>query len=213
MAISPFRRGGGGFWDPLSEVNRMFDDVFGGLMRRPGGQQRAQQLTEWAPAVDVLQRDGDLVVRAELPGVRPEDVDITLQNRVLTISGERREEQEEERGGYYVRERRRGSFSRSMTLPEGVDEDRIRARYENGVLEVTIEGAAAVREPRRIQIEGGAGESPGAPSIDAEGPGGAEGARPESPGGVTGPGAEGTRREAPGAEGTRPPEGPGGTTR
>jgi HSP20 family protein len=174
-------------------------------MRRPGGQ-RAQQLTEWAPAVDVLQRDGDLVVRAELPGVRPEDVNITLQDNVLTISGERREEQEEQRGGYYVRERRRGSFSRSMTLPEGVDEDRIRARYENGVLEVTIEGAAAVREPRRIQIEGAAGESPGAPSI------GTEGTRPESPGGATGPGAEGTRREAPGAEGTSP-EGPGGTVR
>ncbi len=197
--MSPFRRGrgGGGFWDPLSEMNRMFDDVFSGLMRRPGGQQRAQQLTEWAPAVDVLQRDGDLVVRAELPGVRPEDVDITLQNRVLTISGERREEQEEERGGYYVRERRRGSFSRSMTLPEGVDEDSIRARYENGVLEVPIEGAAAVREPRRIQVEGAAGESPGAPRI------GTEGTRPESPGGATGPGTEGTR----------PPESPGGTAR
>ena len=205
MAMSPFRRGGGGgggFWDPLSEMNRMFDDVFGGLMRRPGGQQRVQQLTEWAPAVDVLQRDGDLVVRAELPGVRPEDVDITLQNRVLTISGERRAEQEEERGGYYVRERRRGSFSRSMTLPEGVDEDRIRARYDNGVLEVTIEGAAAVREPRRIQIQDAAGESPGAPGIGTEGPG-IEGTRPESPGGATGPGAGGTR----------PPESPGGTAR
>ena len=183
MSLSPFR-GGRGFWDPLSEVNRMFDETFGSLMRRPGGQ-RAQQLTEWAPAVDVLQRDGDLVVRAELPGVRPEDVDITLQDNVLTISGERREEQEEQRGGYYVRERRRGSFSRSMTLPEGVDEDRIRARYENGVLEVTVEGAAAVREPRRIQIEGAPGAG-GAPTTGAEGPG---------------------------AEGTRPEEGPGGTVR
>ena len=179
MSLSPFR-GGRGFWDPMSEVNRMFDDMFGGLARRPGGQQRGQ-LTEWAPAVDVLQRDGDLVVRAELPGVRPEDVDITLQNNVLTLSGERREEQEEQRGGYYVRERRRGSFSRSMTLPEGVNEDSIRARYENGVLEVTIEGAAAVREPRRIQVESAGGESAGgAPRIGTEGPG--EGAGPESPG-------------------------------
>ncbi|MDQ3965070.1 MAG: HSP20 family small heat-shock protein, partial [Actinomycetota bacterium] len=84
----------------------------------------------------------------------------------------------------------------------GVDEDRIRARYDNGVLEVTIEGAAAVREPRRIQIEGAAGESPGAPRIGTEGPG-TEGTRPESPGGATGPGAEGTR----------PPESPGGTVR
>ena len=192
MSLSPFR-GGRGFWDPLSEVNRMFDDMFGGLARRPGGQQRGQQLTEWAPAVDVLQRDGDLVVRAELPGVRAEDVDITLQDNVLTLSGERREEHEEQRGGYYVRERRRGTFSRSMTLPEGVNEDSIRARYENGVLEVTIEGAAGVREPRRIQVESAGGESAGgAPRIGTEGPG--EGAGPESTG-DTGP------------------EGPGGTAR
>jgi len=176
----------------------MFDDVFGSLSRRPGGRQTGAELTEWAPAVDVLQRDGDLVVRAELPGVRPEDVDITLQNRVLTISGERREEQEEQRGGYHVRERRHGSFSRSMTLPEGVDEDSIRARYENGVLEVTIAGAAAVREPRRIQVEGATG--PGAATdIPTEGPG-AEGARPEGgaiPGGATP--EEGPRTEGPGS--------------
>ena len=157
MALSPFRRGGG-FWDPLSEMNRMFDDVFGGLMRRPGGQQRAQQITEWAPAIDVTTKDGDLLVRVELPGVKQEDVDITLQNNVLTISGERKAEQEEERGGYYVRERRHGSFSRSLPLPEGLDESKIHARYENGVLEVTVEGAAAVQEPRRIQIEGPSGE-------------------------------------------------------
>ena len=157
MALSPFRRGGG-FWDPLSEMNRMFDEVFGNLARRPGGHQRAQQLTEWAPAIDVVTKDGDLVVRAELPGVKQEDVDITLQNNVLTLSGERKAEQEEERGGYYVRERRYGSFSRSLTLPEGVDEGKVHARYENGVLEVTVEGAAAVREPKRIQIEGSAGE-------------------------------------------------------
>jgi HSP20 family protein len=157
MALSPFRRGGG-FWDPLSEMNRMFDDAFGGLMRRPGGQQRVQQIAEWAPAIDVTTKDGDLVVRAELPGVKQEDVDITLQNNVLTISGERKAEQEEERGGYYVRERRYGSFSRSLGLPEGIDESKIHARYENGVLEVTVEGAAAVQEPRRIQIEGPSGE-------------------------------------------------------
>ncbi len=200
MTLSPFRRGrsGGGFWDPLSEVNRMFDDAFGGLMRRPGGRQTGAELTEWAPAVDVLQRDGDLVVRAELPGVSPEDVDITLHNRVLTISGQRREEQEEQRGGYYVRERRSGSFSRSMTLPEGVDEDSIRARYENGVLEVTIAGAAAVREPRRIQVEGATG--PGAATgVVTEGPS-AEGARPE--GGAT-PGGT-TPEEAPRTEGLGP---------
>ncbi len=154
MGMSPFR-GRRGFYDPQSEMNRMFDDMFGSLMRRPGSQHRtAQQLTEWAPAIDVVTRDGDLVIRAELPGVKQEDVEITLHNNVLTISGERKAEQEEERGGYHVRERRYGTFSRSLALPEGLDESKIRARYDNGVLEVTVEGAAAVQEPKRIQIEG-----------------------------------------------------------
>jgi HSP20 family protein len=177
MALSPFRRGGGGFWDPLSEVNRMFDDMFGGLMRRPGGHRTGTEVTEWAPAVDALQRDGDLIIRAELPGVRPEDVDITLQNRVLTLSGQRWEEHEEQRSGYHVKERRHGSFSRSTTVPEGVDEDSIRARYENGVLELSIKGAAAAREPRRIQIEGsnGAGDSGAPTDVATEG----QGATPE----------------------------------
>ncbi len=151
--LSPFR-GRRGFYDPVSEMNRMFDNMLGGLMRRPGSQQQRAELTEWAPAIDVITKDGDLVIRAELPGVKQEDVDITLQNNVLTLSGERKAEQEEERGGYYVRERRYGSFSRSLTVPEGVDESKIHARYEDGVLEVTVEGAAQVQEPKRIQIEG-----------------------------------------------------------
>ena len=150
--LSPLR-GRRGFYDPLSEVNRVFDDMLGGLMRRSGGQQRAE-VTEWAPAIDVATENGDLVIKAELPGVKQEDVDITLQDNVLTVSGERKAEQEEERGGYYVRERRYGSFSRSLTVPEGVDESKIHARYENGILEVTVEGAAQVQEPKRIQIEG-----------------------------------------------------------
>ena len=152
--LSPFR-GRRGFYDPVSEMNRMFDEMLGGgLARRQGGQQQRAEVTEWAPAIDVVAKDGDLVLRAELPGVKSEDVDITLQNNVLTLSGERKAEQEEERGGYYVRERRYGSFSRSLTVPEGVDESKIHARYENGVLEVTVEGAAQVQEPKRIQIEG-----------------------------------------------------------
>ncbi len=153
--LSPFR-GRRGFYDPLSEMNRMVDDMFGSLMRRPRGQQGAQLegVTEWVPAIDVATKDADLVIRAELPGVKQDDVDITLQNDVLTISGERKAEQEEERGGYHVRERRYGSFSRSLALPEGLDESKIHARYDNGVLEVTVEGAAAVQEPKRIQIEG-----------------------------------------------------------
>ena len=157
MALSPFR--GRGFYDVQAEMNRMFDEMFGGLARAGGRQQGAQPM-QWAPALDVLHEDGDIVVRAELPGVKQEDVDVTLHRGVLTVSGERRAEEDREGSGFYVRERRYGSFRRSMTLPESVDEGAINARFEDGVLEVRIAGAAAVREPKRIQIEGVEGETP-----------------------------------------------------
>jgi len=107
--------------------------------------------------VDVLTKDSDLVIRAELPGIKQEDVDITLQNGVLTISGEHKADEEEERGGYHVRERRYGSFRRSMTLLVGTDESKVHARLEDGVLEVTVEGAAIEQAPKRIEIEGSSG--------------------------------------------------------
>ena len=146
---------GRGCYDPLSEMNHLFGEMFGGPARRQGTGQEQQQLTGWAPAIDVIQRDEDLVVWAEIPGARPEDVDITVQNGVLTISGKLEEEREEERQGYLVRERRYGTFRRSLQLPQDVDEDQISARFENGILEITIPGAAAGREPKRIQVEGG----------------------------------------------------------
>lgn len=146
--LSPYR----GFRDVRSEMEQMFDEMFN-LARRP--RQNREQIAEWAPAMDVLSQNGDLIVKAELPGMKQEDVDITIQNGVLTISGEHKAEQEEERGGYYMRERRRGSFRRSLTLPEDVDESKVHARFQSGVLEVTIEGAAAVKEPKRIAIERG----------------------------------------------------------
>jgi HSP20 family protein len=156
MSLSPFGRRGG-FYDAHSEVNRLLDEMFGGLSRRPGGRM-AQVTTEWAPSVDVLQKDGDLVVRAEMPGVKPEDVEVAVHNGVLTISGERKIDQEEERAGYYVRELRHGSFRRSMLLPEGVEEEKIHARYQDGILEVILGGAAAAREPRRVHIEASSGQ-------------------------------------------------------
>lgn len=144
--LSPFR----GFVDTQGEVNRMLDEMFGGLARRGAGRRPER----WSPSTDILSRDGDLVLRAELPGVRQEDVDVTLSGGVLTISGERRDEQEQKGAGYHSRELRYGSFSRSMRMPEGVDSDDIHARFEDGVLEVTVKGAAAVQEPERIQVEG-----------------------------------------------------------
>ena len=149
MSLSPFR----GFYDMQGEMNRMFDEMFGSVARG-GGRQRGDLPSQWAPALDVLQEDGDIVVRAELPGVKQEDVDVTFHNGVLTITGERKAEEQKEGSGYYVRERRYGSFRRSMTLPQGTDESKIHARFQDGVLEVRVEGAAAVQEPKRIQIEG-----------------------------------------------------------
>ena len=146
--LSPYR----GFRDVRGEMEQMFDEMFGPMVRRSG---RRAQASEWAPAMDVLTREGDVVIRAELPGVRLEDVDITVQNGVLSISGEHKAEEERQRGGYFMRERRHGSFRRTLALPEGVDESSIHARFQDGVLEVTVEGAAAVNEPKRIQIEGG----------------------------------------------------------
>jgi HSP20 family protein len=148
MTLTPFR----GFYDIQSEMNRVLSETLGSLALGP--RRRLNGNAEWAPALDVLQEDGDIVVRAELPGVKQEDVDITLQNGVLTISGVRQAEEEKEGSGYYVRERRYGSFSRSLALPEGTDESSITARFQDGVLEVRVQGAAAVQEPKQIQIEG-----------------------------------------------------------
>src|SRR4028118_1822182 len=97
MSLSPFGRRGG-FYDAHSEVNRLLDEMFGGLGRRPGSR-GAQATAEWAPSVDVLHKDRDLVVRVEMPGVKPEDVHVAGHNRVLTAPGARKVDEGEERGG------------------------------------------------------------------------------------------------------------------
>lgn len=119
-------------WRPFSdfaEVRHRLDQAFRDLSNAPGG---------WSPSVDVVKHDGDLVLRADLPGIKPEEVKIEVEGDVLTVSGEHREEKEEEKDHYVRRERRYGSFSRSMVLPHGVSLDDIEAKCEDGVLEVTI---------------------------------------------------------------------------
>ncbi len=116
---------------------------------------------QWAPTLDVLHENGDLLIRAELPGVKRRDVEITLHERVLSISGERKAEEHREGSGYYVRERRHGSFRRSLVLPHDVEEGEISARFEAGVIEVRVPGGAAERAPKRIQIQGATGEGAG----------------------------------------------------
>lgn len=107
----------------------------------------------WAPPLEVFERGNTMVVRAELPGVSKEDVNVEVEDGALTISGERRHEQEESREGYYHSERRYGAFSRSIPLPEGVDANQVEAKFRDGVLEITVpkpEGESARR--RRVEI-------------------------------------------------------------
>lgn len=144
--LSPFRR----FWNAQDELNRLVIEAFRELP------QTTDAATKLAPAVDVVTKGGDMIIRADLPGVKREDVDVSFRNGVLTISGERKEEEEHEDAGYLVKERRYGAFRRSMTLPEGIDEERIKASFKDGMLEVTVEGAGTqVQEgPKRIEIQG-----------------------------------------------------------
>ena len=150
MTMGPY--GGRGFYDPHREVNRLFDEMLGGLGNTGRRQQRVPQ-TQWAPALDVVHEDADLLIRAELPGVKREDVEITFHERVLTISGERRAQEQKASSSYLVRERRYGPFRRSLVLPHNVQEDRISARFEDGVLEVRLAGGATELEPKRVRIQ------------------------------------------------------------
>jgi HSP20 family protein len=138
-------------WEPMrelstiqGEMNRLFNSFFD---EEGNGRRR------WAPPVDLLEREDSLVLKADLPGLTKDDVNVEVRDNVLTISGERRSDIEDKQNGYYRVERAFGSFSRSLTLPEGVDAERIAAKFENGVLEVTIPKPEQ-RKPRRIAIGG-----------------------------------------------------------
>lgn len=142
---NPFR----GFVDVMSEMNRMREVGRGGY--DPGYEDRERtQASAWVPNADVFARGRDLVIRMELAGVDREEIEITLHDNTLTISGERRNDLDED-VSFYVHERFYGAFRRSMTLPAGIDESRIDAYSDNGLLEITVEGGAIV-ESHRIRI-------------------------------------------------------------
>jgi HSP20 family protein len=107
----------------------------------------------WTPSVDVVRKEGELVLRADLPGIKSEDVKIEVEDDVLTVSGEHREEREEKEEHYVRRERRYGSFSRSMVLPKGVKGDDIEAKCEDGVLEVTVPVPASSEGKQTIDVK------------------------------------------------------------
>jgi HSP20 family protein len=144
MALSPFR----GFSDAQSEVDRLFNEMVGDLFSGRRGRSAARV---WSPAMEAYASNGDLVLRFDLPGVSLEDVDITLENHTLTVSGVRKAVAEE--APHLLLEPPYGEFKRAVTVPEGSDADAIKATYKDGVLEIVLPGATAEVEPKRIAIE------------------------------------------------------------
>jgi HSP20 family protein len=142
-------------WEPLRDfmtlreaMDRLFEDSFVG--RRP---------REWAPALegtlplDMYQTDDATVIKSAVPGVKPEEIDISISGNTLTISGESKEEEEVKEENYIRRERRYGSFSRSVVLPEGLEADKAEASFEDGVLTLTIPKAPESK-PKVIKVKG-----------------------------------------------------------
>jgi HSP20 family protein len=145
-------------WEPVrelntiqSEMNRLFNSFFDSPTPTDGRSPR-----RWIPAMDLSESEQEFVLRADLPGLDESDVNIELEDNVLTVSGERASEHEERKEGYYRVERASGKFSRSLTLPEGVDPEKINASFEKGVLEVHIPKPEQ-RKPHKVTITAGAG--------------------------------------------------------
>jgi len=143
-------------WEPArelatfqNEMNRLFNTFFEPGQGGNGGSAGAGR--RWIPAMDLVETEDDFVLRADLPGLTEKDVNIELEDNVLTISGERKAEHEERKEGYYRIERASGSFSRTLTLPEGVDPQKVQANFDRGVLEVRIPKPEQ-RKPRKVTI-------------------------------------------------------------
>src|SRR3954468_23660080 len=144
-------------WEPLrelnslqSEMNRLFNTVFDTPSNGSGG----NVLRRWIPAMDLVESADHFVLRADLPGMGEDDVKLEIEDRVLTLSGERKSETSEKTEGFYRLERANGAFSRSLTLPEGIDSDAISATFDKGVLEVRIPKPEEVK-PKRVEIQVG----------------------------------------------------------
>jgi HSP20 family protein len=139
--------------NPFTLMRRLTEDMdrmFSGF-----GGQSGSEIRNWAPAVEVREAQGNLVVAAELPGLNKEDVKVEVTEDAVVIQGERKREREEERGGIHRTERYYGSFYREIPLPQGAKADQAKAQFNNGVLEVTVPIPESQRRTRQIPIEGG----------------------------------------------------------
>jgi HSP20 family protein len=156
-------------WEPVrelstiqGEMNRLFNTFFDTPAPSNGG----QTARRWIPAMDLVESGDAFVLRADLPGLTENDVKIELEDNVLTISGERKAEHEERKEGYYRVERSHGTFHRSLTLPDGVEPEAVKASFDKGVLEVRIPKPAA-HKPRKVAITVGGTQQPTIEGSDA----------------------------------------------
>jgi len=133
----------------LDEMDRMFESMGMPSMQTRGGGSFGEL---WNPQIEVFQRDKNMIVRADLPGITQDNVSVQVEDDVLTISGVRTDDRKEQREGYYHSERSYGSFQRSIALPQGVSPDTVQATFENGVLEVSVPMPEAKRSGRKIEI-------------------------------------------------------------
>jgi HSP20 family protein len=143
-------------WEPFRDLvslqdrmNRLFDESFRGIGRGAGEDDFS--LGAWAPAVDIYEKDGNIVLKAELPGIDPKDVDVRVENNVLTLRGERKFEEEVKKDNFHRVERSYGSFTRSFTLPSVVDTEKIKADCKDGVLRLTLPKREEAK-PKQISI-------------------------------------------------------------
>jgi HSP20 family protein len=146
-------------WEPLAEVNTIQNEMnrlFNTFFDQPNQTGRGNGTTRrWLPPMDLVETGEHYVLRADLPGLSDGDVNVQLEGNVLTVSGERKAEHEDQQEGYHRLERAFGAFSRSLTLPEGVDPDRIEAHFDQGVLEIRVPKPEQ-KKPRTVQITLGA---------------------------------------------------------
>jgi HSP20 family protein len=147
--ISPFRA----FQRMADQMDRMFEDF--GLGRRWPSPWRESGIAAWTPSIDVFQKGNELTIKADLPGLKREDVTVDITEDAVTIQGERKHEHEEEREGYYRSERNYGSFYRVVPLPQGAITEQAKATFKDGVLEVTVP-APPESKGRRLEIREGA---------------------------------------------------------
>jgi HSP20 family protein len=144
-------------WEPVRELTSLQNDMnrlFNTFFDTPSTGNGGNTPRRWIPAMDLVETDEHFVLKADLPGLAEEDVNLEVEDNVLTVSGERQAEHEDRREGYVRVERSYGAFRRSLTLPEGVDPEGVSARFDKGVLEVHIPKPEE-RKPRRVAIQVG----------------------------------------------------------